>query len=93
VKSLTPAELDALTEPRLCIWCEQRLALVGEGSNYCEGCQEALRPQKYQREYAKLSDREQAAIEMQDQVDFEQEHRAGADVIYAPGSSDFGRPE
>jgi hypothetical protein len=53
--------------------------LVGEGSNYCEGCQEALRPQKYQVESAKLTDRQQAAIEMQDQVDFERAHRWGAD--------------
>jgi hypothetical protein len=72
---LPPGELK-VSPPRLCTHCEQEPAMLGEGSNYCEGCREALRPQKYR---AIPSERQLSEREALDNQDFELTNRAGGD--------------
>lgn len=81
MKSLTPAELMALTTPRPCIRCHQDLALAGKGSNYCKGCNPETDPRF-----------EEESNPETDWSALEHDERAGADV-FAPWSTDFRRGE
>ena len=71
--------------PELCRWCSQDLAVEREWP-YCEKCASALRPERWKY---RTSEPDEAGDARKD----EKEERWGADVFYAPWSSDYGRGE